>query len=505
MSEARTTRISGNTITVFTVVTIIFLPASFMATFLALPVAEYPKIGDSFDLAYPVKWTGRLWPLIFSAGCLADEACGPAVIITVVIGIPFIIFALYVNPIISLLRAVSRPVRRVARSTMARVTKATNSVRASMGLSIIMGVGVAVPLAYLSISPWKFVRVLGRLLHSLARTAFLLAGAVLDVRLWLRVARAYRRRRRQALDEADADPVGAQPWSRRRFVLGSVLALLLRRRRKAAADRDDDDATGMEVSSFKSFAQGVVARPGLGSLNPEPPRSFRRPSGPPTPPSRPPTPGKPEQWVYVESSRRRRRAAAERDNDDVGVFVEGDSDNSFVEAATTAAGQGGLNPEPRYSFRRPSGPPTSPPPPPTPGKRGQWFHFKNRWRRRRRSRSRSDSSLGSRRSGMPVDVYNVQRRRGSAYTIDTAEEKYIFKDDGKGKAPQNESRGVTIEPPAANGAKGGPPKDSSPTSKPARNTDNTADASTAAKAEEDERTAGPSGESGVGRASDRDV
>jgi Mg2+ and Co2+ transporter CorA len=40
--EARTARVSGNTVTVFTIVAIIFLPASFMAAFLALPITEYP-------------------------------------------------------------------------------------------------------------------------------------------------------------------------------------------------------------------------------------------------------------------------------------------------------------------------------------------------------------------------------------------------------------------------------------------------------------------------------
>lgn len=60
VSEARNARISGNTITVFTVVTIIFMPASFMAAFLALPIAEYPKSASNFDLSYAIKYIGRL-------------------------------------------------------------------------------------------------------------------------------------------------------------------------------------------------------------------------------------------------------------------------------------------------------------------------------------------------------------------------------------------------------------------------------------------------------------
>ena len=57
VSEARIARISGNTITVFTVVTIIFLPASFMVAFLALPIAEYPKSDSNYKLSYVIKYT----------------------------------------------------------------------------------------------------------------------------------------------------------------------------------------------------------------------------------------------------------------------------------------------------------------------------------------------------------------------------------------------------------------------------------------------------------------
>ncbi|KAH8599991.1 hypothetical protein B0O99DRAFT_347159 [Bisporella sp. PMI_857] len=59
VSEARIARISGNTITVFTVVTIIFLPASFMAAFLALPITEYPKTEANYPLSYALKYTSK--------------------------------------------------------------------------------------------------------------------------------------------------------------------------------------------------------------------------------------------------------------------------------------------------------------------------------------------------------------------------------------------------------------------------------------------------------------
>ncbi|KAJ3958269.1 hypothetical protein N0V92_005146 [Colletotrichum tropicale] len=57
--EAHTARVSGNTITVFTVVTMIFLPASFMAAFLALPILQYPSVNDDkMELSFATKHTG---------------------------------------------------------------------------------------------------------------------------------------------------------------------------------------------------------------------------------------------------------------------------------------------------------------------------------------------------------------------------------------------------------------------------------------------------------------
>ncbi|RAH86813.1 hypothetical protein BO86DRAFT_394608 [Aspergillus japonicus CBS 114.51] len=55
--EAKSTGMQGNTITVFTVVTILFLPASFMASFFALPIVQFSKAksSDSLDLSYVVK------------------------------------------------------------------------------------------------------------------------------------------------------------------------------------------------------------------------------------------------------------------------------------------------------------------------------------------------------------------------------------------------------------------------------------------------------------------
>jgi len=104
--EARTTRVSGNSITVFTVITIIFLPASFMVAFLALPIQDFPYVAplqegtadqggdDKLELGFAVKYT---------------------VTVTVAVSIPFIIFALYVNPILKIANGIRRPVVRAWR------------------------------------------------------------------------------------------------------------------------------------------------------------------------------------------------------------------------------------------------------------------------------------------------------------------------------------------------------------------------------------------------------
>ncbi|CZR68982.1 uncharacterized protein PAC_18883 [Phialocephala subalpina] len=55
--QAEDTGKQGNTIMVFTIVTILFLPASFMASFFALPVDKFPRVQTSeLELSYVVKW-----------------------------------------------------------------------------------------------------------------------------------------------------------------------------------------------------------------------------------------------------------------------------------------------------------------------------------------------------------------------------------------------------------------------------------------------------------------
>lgn len=69
VSEARSARISGNSITVFTIVTVIFLPASFMATFFAIPIAQYTRKGEFLDLGYVLKYLSEEKPFLFQSIC----------------------------------------------------------------------------------------------------------------------------------------------------------------------------------------------------------------------------------------------------------------------------------------------------------------------------------------------------------------------------------------------------------------------------------------------------
>ncbi|RAH47399.1 uncharacterized protein BO95DRAFT_493259 [Aspergillus brunneoviolaceus CBS 621.78] len=94
--EAKSTGMQGNTITVFTVVTILFLPASFMASFFALPIMQFSKAesSDSLDLSYVVKWLMAF---------------------TVPVALFFISIAFYINDILNFLSRISGHERRVAR------------------------------------------------------------------------------------------------------------------------------------------------------------------------------------------------------------------------------------------------------------------------------------------------------------------------------------------------------------------------------------------------------
>ncbi|KAL4904484.1 hypothetical protein BDW74DRAFT_31272 [Aspergillus multicolor] len=81
--QANDTAKQGNIIMVFTIVTIVFLPLSFLTSLFSLNVVEFPHQGG--DVEYEGWW---LFPIIFGA-----SAC---------ISIPFVIFALKVDKIVAL-------------------------------------------------------------------------------------------------------------------------------------------------------------------------------------------------------------------------------------------------------------------------------------------------------------------------------------------------------------------------------------------------------------------
>ncbi|KAI0595650.1 hypothetical protein F4775DRAFT_568507 [Biscogniauxia sp. FL1348] len=86
LRQAEYNRTQANIVFIFTVITIVFLPLSFLSSLFALDVSSFPHKGD--DLKYEGKW---LFPIIFG--------------VTAVVSIPTIAFAWNVNAISEWLRS----------------------------------------------------------------------------------------------------------------------------------------------------------------------------------------------------------------------------------------------------------------------------------------------------------------------------------------------------------------------------------------------------------------
>ncbi|KAK1671862.1 hypothetical protein BDP55DRAFT_675020 [Colletotrichum godetiae] len=204
--EARNTRVSGNTITVFTIVTIVFLPASFMAAFLALPILEYPSVGDDkMGLAYAVKNT---------------------VITTVAVAFPFIVFALYVNPIFRIARVLTLPFQNAARS-------AYEARPFLLLLSRVISNVLWLVFKHLS----KLVKLLALLMLWSLRLLLLMLVNWRRVFIWTRGMRDAKREARST----------GQKWKNRRYVTGYLLRKLNRPEQSEGDDVEEQRAG--EVSS----------------------------------------------------------------------------------------------------------------------------------------------------------------------------------------------------------------------------------------------------------------
>ncbi|KAI1772260.1 hypothetical protein F4818DRAFT_426840 [Hypoxylon cercidicola] len=190
VSEARIARVSGNTITVFTIVTIVFLPASFMAAFFALPIAEYPFVGEQFHLDYAVKWTMS---------------------VTAAIAVPLVILAVYVNPIMRLVRLTSRIIRTVAKA----ITRIF-SVGATL---VVLGTRLL----------WLFRKSIHRF-GQFVCSSILVLFRFMRIIQWVREYPAAKKETRER----------GEVWSKRRYVLGGFL----RRRLEERAARDEEEQRG---------------------------------------------------------------------------------------------------------------------------------------------------------------------------------------------------------------------------------------------------------------------
>lgn len=231
--EARTVRVSGNTITVFTIVTIIFLPASFMATFLALPIKEYPTSiiegeGDEekMELNFAAKYT---------------------VIVTFALATPFIIFAIYVNPI---LRVANR-VKELLSKAWWFMVRIWNFL-AAFGL-ILMRVGHMLKRSGLYLFSKR--RVVGRFIANIAKLLYRFVGGVhlKGMYRWFKGMRQTRK-----------DTLGAGlEWRKRQYVVHWLLGLWRRaiNRKEKASDVEEQMST-RSVVTLDETADGEVGREG---------------------------------------------------------------------------------------------------------------------------------------------------------------------------------------------------------------------------------------------------
>ncbi|KAI4859037.1 hypothetical protein F4820DRAFT_440969 [Hypoxylon rubiginosum] len=215
VSEARIARVSGNTITVFTIVTIVFLPASFMAAFFALPIAEYPFVDEQFHLNYAIKWTMS---------------------VTAAIAVPLIILAVYVNPIMRLIHLTSQIIRAVVR-TATRVAKAA----ATLIGPVTMLLGMLLALLHLC-----------GLLFCMSMFIY----PFNTIKRIIRWGRGYRAAKKEARDKGEV-------WSGRRYILGGILQRNLDR--GAARDEEEQresssrERSGSPRSTFSETSPGSEA------------------------------------------------------------------------------------------------------------------------------------------------------------------------------------------------------------------------------------------------------
>jgi hypothetical protein len=216
VAEARITRQSGTTITVFTIVTIIFLPASFMAAFFALPIAEYPFVDEVFHLSYAVKWT---------------------VSVTAAVATPLIILALYVNPILAFIRHLGRIVRGVMKAA-AKVTKAIFKIIKTVLTSIKSNLR----------GPVKLIPIL------LSLTILFPLLVCLGSKRIFQWSKDYRAAKKETIEKGEA-------WSKRRYIIGGFLQRRLEKKKVMDEEKQNRESERIESglrSSMTSRSASLV-------------------------------------------------------------------------------------------------------------------------------------------------------------------------------------------------------------------------------------------------------
>ncbi|KAK0646953.1 hypothetical protein B0T16DRAFT_414501 [Cercophora newfieldiana] len=232
--EARTTRVSGNTITVFTIATIIFLPASFMATFLALPLKEYPTVvtegegegsgsDEKMELDFAAKYT---------------------IIVTAAMAAPFVIFAIYVNPILRVANSVKEPLARAWR----RIVKA-------WGYAVVVGLA----LSFVVLFCFRQAKLIGALAWGCVKMGFALVRKI-EWKAVYRWVKGMRQAKKEALEE------GVE-WSKRQYVVRWLLGrwqVMLGMRKTRETDVEDQRSrssvsTADGSGQVQSEAEGDVS------------------------------------------------------------------------------------------------------------------------------------------------------------------------------------------------------------------------------------------------------
>lgn len=196
-----------------------------MAAFLALPIAEYPKSNSNFELSYAVKYTGMqptFTPAPSSSSLLMFQ-----VITTAAMAVPFVILALYVNPLLRLFKVFMRGLRKFSRRL------------SHIGLYILVMVSICGTAFFKAI--WFICKNLSCFFITAKLFGKLVYVLLVNWKRLLRWFREYRQAKNTSKDEGTE-------WRKRRFVIDKLIAW--KKRQKRAENEEDPERYSSSGSSL---------------------------------------------------------------------------------------------------------------------------------------------------------------------------------------------------------------------------------------------------------------